>query len=58
VLYDDLSEGDNVCSAEREAGGGSDCSGCNSDCSIADIQVEESDTADTQTTSVGSSGDG
>ncbi len=58
MLNNDHSEGDNVCSAEREAGGGSDCSGYNSDSSTADIQVEESDTADTQTTSVGSSGDG
>ena len=54
VLNNDHSEGDHVCSAEREASGGSDSSGYNSDCSTADGQVEEPDTPDTQPTSVGS----
>lgn len=50
------SKGDDVDSAEREAGGGGDSSGYHSDCSTADGQFKESDTPDTQLTSIASSG--
>ena len=56
ILNNDHSKGDDVDSAEREAGGGGDSSGSHSDCSSADGQFEESDTFDTHLTSIASSG--
>jgi len=47
VSNNDQSECEDVYSAEREAGGGSDSSGHNSDCSTAHGQIKESDTPDT-----------
>ena len=56
IFNNDHSKGDDVDSAEREAGDGGDGSGCHSDCSTADGQFKESDTPDTQWTSIASSG--
>ena len=58
MLDDDRSEGGEVGSVGREARGGGDSSGYNSDGSTAGGQDEDSSTPDTQPTSVSSSGDG
>ena len=58
MLDDDRSKGGDVGSVEREARGGGDSSGCNSDGSTAAGQDEDSSTPDTQPTSVSSSEDG
>ena len=58
MLDGDRSEDGDVGSVEREARGGGDGSGYNSDGSTAGGQDEDSNMPDTQPTSVSSSGDG
>lgn len=58
MLDDDRSEEGDVGSVEREAFGGGDSSGCNSDGSTTGKQYEDSSTLDTQPTSVSNSEDG
>lgn len=58
MLNDDSSKGDDVESVEREARDGDDSSSYNSDDSTVDGQDENSNTLDTQSTSVSSSEDG
>jgi len=56
IFDNDHSKGDDVDSAEREAGGGGDSSGYHSDYPTVNGQFEESDTPETQLTSIASSG--